>query len=240
MIMKGRTSHRPIAYVSFGTFVSVINRLAGRPLRKVLDRKRCGTFSNSTWAQLCGSLRALKLLDERGAPTVSMKSLLVEDHKPVLAKILQENYRELFAADLSRINSARVNQILAHTTGVTGETLRKAVSFFLGAARYCGVQLSSELRSRIRRRSQRSTPTIRANIAVGAARFHAVEAQLSKDRLVSLTANDITLTIKFRRGSLPELRNAEHDLLHYLFNELLVFKNRAAKERARGLTNTNV
>src|SRR5882724_672997 len=134
--MKRQPDSRPVAYVAFGAFVSALDNLNKSSLTGVLNRAACGAVSNSTWSQLTRTLRFFDLINDDDVPTESLKSLVrASNRKPILRALLKRHYPELFSVDLTRLGLRRLEKLLAGR-GISGATLGRARSFFLGAARY--------------------------------------------------------------------------------------------------------
>lgn len=136
---------RPIAYVSFTTFLDALDLLKGTPLDKPLDRRTLGDVSNATWHQLRHTLRFLGLLTDQHVPTASLKALVqAKNRKPALTRLLKKYYTDLFRPDLTHINLGQLDRFFSKY-GVKHATLRKARSFLIRAARYSEIPLSPDL-----------------------------------------------------------------------------------------------
>jgi hypothetical protein len=228
--MERHSYLKPVAYVSFRTFMSALDNLKASSLSARLDRANCGNFSDSTWRQLTRSLRLLELVDELDVPTESLKSLVrVNDRKPILRRLLKKHYPELFAADLSRVGLARFDKLLA-VYAVSGATLRKARSFFLGAAKYSEVPLSPEVARIIRRRVTRPLRSVHSETRYKKGVRNTLEQRASENDTVSLTLMDISLSLSFP-GGFAKLAKDEREHLYHLLDELVLLNQRAAASR---------
>jgi hypothetical protein len=228
--MKGRSSAKPIPYVSFTTFLTALDAFR-RVRRGALRREHLNGGAYTSWDQLSRTLRVLDLVDGQMMPTSLFRTLLIGDRKSSLAKILKQHYRELIS-NLARFTPEQLDQTLEDTYGLSGTTVTKARSFLLGAARYCDLPISPELAATVRNRSSRKYFDLKKRKS-STGNFRAIEPNLSENKTLSLTADDMTITVSFRRGSLPEISKTEHELMAHLFGELQAFKARAKEKNRR-------
>ena len=132
-------------YVSWGLLVRLIERLESNPPPRI-DRTIL-KGSNQSRSQTILALKALELIDSEGAVTESFTTLLgAGDSRPATVRSLLERfYKEPVA--LGRVNGTQ-QQLVEEFQGygVSGSTVRKAISFFLKAAEYAGVQTSPHFR----------------------------------------------------------------------------------------------
>lgn len=132
-------------YLSYQTFSSFIDELASRPLPPQLDRSMLSTKSGTDQA---GLLSALKFFDlTKGENVVQPKlSALVTGHPEQRKALLAQMVKERYATQLgvSAQNGTEKNLVDSFDQyGITGETRRKAMTFFLHAARAAGLTLSA-------------------------------------------------------------------------------------------------
>lgn len=145
-------------YVSFRTFLNFIEWLGevGVPTR--MDRTFWGQkLSGIGGSQVMSALRFLGLLSDEDRPDPYLDRLAEngDQRKSGLRELLQSHYapalREL---DLERATPGELRDRFA-VYGFQGDTLRKAVAFFVHAAQYAELPLSTHI--------SRSTKTRRAN-----------------------------------------------------------------------------
>ena len=130
------------AYVPFRTFMSALDSLQhGVP--NTIDRTVWPTFSGLYQSQTLGAFRFLGLIDAEGKPTPDLQKLVEEkDSRPThLRKILERSYESLVKENLMKMTTGSFNSAMEEY-GATGDTHRKAVSFFLKAAKYAGLPIS--------------------------------------------------------------------------------------------------
>ena len=144
-------SPRPaVPYVPFKTFLTAVEAFE-RGLPNQLDRSIWPSYSGAIQGQLLAAFRFLGLIDDQHAPTAELRQLVArpDARRGLLRKLLERAYPRLIALDLAR-TSPRQFEDAMREYGVAGATLRKAVSFFLQAARYTGLPLSVLLKAKTR------------------------------------------------------------------------------------------
>ena len=147
-------------YVSFNTFRTLLDwlRSEGVPLR--FDRSFWQTkFSGSTGTQLVAALRFLGLL-EGETPASDLQGLVdatPEERRFILKEILRDSYRAVPFEELDRATPAMVRRWF-RAYPIDGHTLRKAVSFFVLAAREAEVSMSTAVRKMARPRTAGTPP----------------------------------------------------------------------------------
>jgi hypothetical protein len=146
---EGRQPSAP--YVSFKTFLNFLawakEYIPIQYDRSVLNRKYNGGLAT----QLMAGLRFLSLISE-DRPTKLLHDLAEADEtqqKALLASILRSSYTAIDFEQLDRATPKMLADWLRNH-GLDGETLRKAETFFVSAAQYCGIKLSPALEGRRR------------------------------------------------------------------------------------------
>ena len=132
-------------YVSFNTFRTLLIWLKseGVPLR--FDRSFWQTkFSGTTGTQLMAALRFLHLLNGE-TPLPGLETLVLASHEQkrhMLGKLLLNSYSVVPFEELPRATPAMVRKWFA-SYPIYGHTLRKALSFFINAAREATLPMSN-------------------------------------------------------------------------------------------------
>ena len=168
---SGAVQRDPIAappYVSFNTFMTLLDWLGqeGVPLR--FDRSFWhAKFSGTTGTQLTAALRFLGLLDgDRPLPGLEkLVQATAPERRVILRALLQGAYGHVPLEALERATPAMVRGWLrAYPVG--GHTLRKAISFFVNAARDAEIPMSSPVRrmAKATGRTSSSDPRERASL----------------------------------------------------------------------------
>jgi len=133
---------RTVAYVPFKTFLNAIESLE-HGLPNVVDRTVWPSYSGVMQSQVLGAFRFLGLINAVGVPTPELQKLIEDkaSRKAQLRKLLERSYASLVKRDLTKMSAGSFDTAMREY-GVTGDTHRKASSFFLQAARYAELPLS--------------------------------------------------------------------------------------------------
>lgn len=161
--MRTSAKKRIAAYVPFKTFLTALDTLESAGVPRQIDRSIWRSFSGLVQSQILGAFRFLGLI-EGEVPTPELRKL-VEDkqNRPaVLRGILEENYSALVSRDLTKMTGTMLEEHIEEYN-VSGATKRKAVTFFLQAAKYAKLPLSRFLLSQTR-----NSPAIRRKKRTGA------------------------------------------------------------------------
>jgi hypothetical protein len=156
-------SNQPPPYSSYKTFGTFLERL-GPDLPNRVDRSVLGHMSGANQYQLLAALRYLRLVSQAGVVTERLRDLVKADgasRQDILRRLITEAYPFLFEGfDLKRATMHEIEVRFA-AAGASGDTIRRCVSFFLGVARDCGIQLSPFLeQARQRRKNVRKQTTM--------------------------------------------------------------------------------
>lgn len=153
-----------VAYVPFKTFLSALETLE-HGLPHVIDRTVWPSSSGVIQSQTLGAFRFLGLIDSEGRPTPDLEKLVgdKDNRKAQLRRILERSYASLVKLDLTKMSAGSFDAAMREF-GMTGDTHRKASSFFLQAARYAELPLSTYILKQTRnvsgvRRRRGPTPT---------------------------------------------------------------------------------
>jgi len=143
------------AYVAFGRFVDLLDRLESAGIPGRVDRGYWYPYlRGAVGARLMGTLRFLNLIDAASESKTELAAVVPqENRKQVLGALLKQRYKPIFElADPARATRLQLDKAFKETFTVAGDTRRKAVTFFLKAASYAELPLSSYV-------GLRSTPT---------------------------------------------------------------------------------
>lgn len=138
------------AYVPFRTFLSAIDALEhGVP--KQLDRTIWRSQSGVVQSQIMMALRFFGLVDDSDKPTAALHRLVdaKERRQEHIKSLLHHAYHDLIEHDLTKMTTKMLDSAMEQYN-VTGDTKRKAITFFLQAARYADLPLHPLLSSQTR------------------------------------------------------------------------------------------
>ena len=134
---------RKLPYPGFGTFQNFLERLSKQGVPDVIDRQFIGG-SGGTQSLMLGALTFLGLVDdETNKPTRTLEELAIaseEDRAAIYRRLVVHNYSG--ALELGAKASQGQLDAWFRQQGLTGDTSRKAQSFFLSLAKAGGVEVS--------------------------------------------------------------------------------------------------
>lgn len=149
-------------YISFAQLQSVLDRMNTEGVPSRMDRSYLGSWSGASQSQFLAAARALDLIDEHKRPTSLFKALATEpDRRPELVRaLLEDKYARVLALDKTATQQ-QLEEVL-RDMGTSGATTRKAATFFLHAADFAGIEVSTFFKSsRASSSGSRSTGTRR-------------------------------------------------------------------------------
>ncbi len=149
-------------YLSFRTFLGVIDNLRENGLPSQVDKSIFASRSGSDQSQIMSALRFLGLIDEDHKTQQDLERLVgskanSQEEKQVFSEILKKRYAKIF----DQINPANttINQVqrIFSDYGCKGTTIGRAVRFFIRSLEYCEMEVSTRLTARARRGTQWGT-----------------------------------------------------------------------------------
>ncbi len=128
-----------------------------------IDRTLMKSVAGGDQARIISALQFLKLIKEDGKPRAGFEHLRdakTEDEvKAAWADVLREAYSDVFnALDLSSATQGQLEETFKDAYKIQGDTVRKAITFFLHLARSAGIPLSSYFKA-TRKRGPRTPGT---------------------------------------------------------------------------------
>lgn len=141
--MSDDTKQPKPPYLPWTTFQNIADELRGKGLPNKLDRTAIQGKSGSTQAHYLAALRFFDLIDAEDRPTERLTDYVTnpDRRKAIVAEMLQEKYAAALALGTSSTSAQLSAQFRDY--GLEGETGRKAIAFFLNAARFAGITVSS-------------------------------------------------------------------------------------------------
>lgn len=133
-------------YLPFKTFLTALDRLkVGHP--PVVDGSFWHGMSGGTQRQIVITLRFFGLLGENGEVAKELDLLSrAEDRRTLIGNLLRTFYTSIFEIGVEHATPNQFNEALRQYN-VSGSTLEKARSFFLQAAKFAEITLSSGIQS---------------------------------------------------------------------------------------------
>jgi hypothetical protein len=152
--MASENQVRTAPYVAFKSFCSAIQSLRIHGLPPTLNRTAWENRSGAEQSQILGALTFLGLTNDKGATQESLKELVgltenSDDERHYYASLLRTSYESVFKLDLQNETPKQLEDAIGEF-GVSGKVKDRAVRFFLKAALYARIPLSSRLTARMR------------------------------------------------------------------------------------------
>ncbi len=140
-------------YVPFKTFISAIEPLE-QQIPERLDRTVWTDKNSWTISQILIAFRFFGLADHKNRPLPGLAKLVLDktNRKNTFRSIFENCYQPITSHNLSTITINQIYEAI-QKYGISGSTLKKAVSFFLAAADYAEMPLSPDLHRKMRSNS---------------------------------------------------------------------------------------
>lgn len=136
-------------YVSLSAIMAVIAVLRDHGTPYPIDEIAVQHVSSSMRRQVLSGLRFLRLIDARGRALPGLKSLVVAYETPawptVLTSVLKVAYEPLFQHDLGTMSPTVFQRLFRSQYPSTDGVTRKAITFFISAARSAQIPLNGDL-----------------------------------------------------------------------------------------------
>jgi Family of unknown function (DUF5343) len=148
-----QTRQTPPAYFAFKTLTNMIVKMEEHGPPNRVDRTFLTGMSGAGQTQFIAGLKSLGLIDNDGTVQPMLTNLVEqsENRQALMGQLLREKYPE--AVELGKTNATTGELVeIFNGYGVQGDTARKAIAFYLNAAKYAGdIRLSPNFK----------TPTVR-------------------------------------------------------------------------------
>ncbi|MGB7588608.1 MAG: DUF5343 domain-containing protein [Solirubrobacterales bacterium] len=135
-------------YVSFRTLENLIKRMEEEGTPQQIDRTYIVNLPGSTQSMLIKALTELGLMDGDKRPTSALTKLVdhPEDRSHLIGELVKKHYGAAINLG-SNATQGQLQALFASEYGVTGSTQRKAIAFFLAAAKAGEVGLSKHFKT---------------------------------------------------------------------------------------------
>ena len=134
---------RTAVYVPYKTFLTSLEIL-GQGLPDEIDPSAWQSFSGGVRSQVLSAYKFLGLIDEHGNTQDSLRELIEKKaaRKELLTKLLTDKYALVVARAKSNATQSQFEEEM-RKYNVSGETMEKAIRFYLAAAAALGLPLST-------------------------------------------------------------------------------------------------
>jgi len=146
----------------YRTFLSSLERLS-EAIPPRIDRGIWRNQTGTVQSLIMGAYRFFGLIDEQNKPMKLLNDLVSHRDKPqsIVKTMLEDKYAEVIKHNLSTMTEALINDYFESAFGVEGDTKRKAITFFLQAAKAVEMPLSKFLQTQVRVRTSGTRRTKR-------------------------------------------------------------------------------
>lgn len=130
-------------YFPFRSLTNLLVRMETEDIPRRLDRGYLSNMAGGSIAQFLTGLRSLGLIDSEERPRPELVELVkAGDQRPqLIADLIQAKYPWAIELGEAKATHQELEEAF-RARGPSGSTLRKAVAFYLAAARYAGLPLS--------------------------------------------------------------------------------------------------
>ena len=127
--------------------MNLVSRMGDEGVPSRIDRSYLSNMPGSAQTFLMSGMRSLGFIDADGKPTELLLDFVdsPQERENLIAGLLESRYTE--PMKLGRNATQQQLEEAFRSYGITGSTLRKAVAFFLAAAKFAGVELSPHFRT---------------------------------------------------------------------------------------------
>jgi len=127
-------------YIAFKTLIDIVERMEREEPPTRVDGSYLDSYAGGYRPTVINNLQTLGLLNTAGEPTEKLKALIKAseaERKVQIADILRATYPDVVALNKYSTQQQFLDAFTA--MGVSGDTRRKAISFFLKAATFAGL-----------------------------------------------------------------------------------------------------
>ncbi|MCA1704979.1 MAG: hypothetical protein LC808_17640 [Actinobacteria bacterium] len=130
-------------YLPFSTFIGFLDKLGEHDIPPRIDRSVMDSMSGTTQSFLLAALRSFDLVGENFEvrPTLERLALNPDERPQLIGDLLRHYYAEQIKLGTETATSGQLAESFRNYD-LSGETVRKAIRFFLHAAEFAGIKLS--------------------------------------------------------------------------------------------------
>lgn len=217
-------------YLSFLTFWNFLLALAAKPLPPQIDRSMMDSKSGTDQTYLFAALRAFDFITETNAVLPLLRDFAEGDEamrKLILSKLVREKYAPAIEVSDNNGTAKQLQEVFSTEWDLSGDTLRKATTFFLHAARSVGMELSPHFPQTRAGSGAPSTPRKRAAkkkpVEPTPQTYQAPPTASGDSYVVKLTSGgSVTLTVEASHFALSKVK-ADREFVFGLVDALTAY-----------------
>ena len=227
-------------YLPLKTLIGALDALReGVPKR--IDRGIWRSQSGAVQGQIMIALRFFDLLDEADAPTLPLLEQLAQadeaGRKKFLKPLVERHFHQVIAHDLTKMTPAMLTEEM-EKFGVSGSTLRKAVTFFLQVAKYLELPLSPFLSDKTRtspktRRKSATRPAAAGAVVVPPPAPPSGSPGSSTKTVELRSGGQITVNVS---GDIWNMNSADREFVLALIDQVRAYEEKEAPKKAAAKT----
>ena len=134
-------------YIAFQTLKTLLQNMKADGVPGRIDKTMLRNFSGAVASQLITALKFLNLTDFNGHPMPPLRSLVDAYGTDVwperLGGIIRTAFSPIFTLDLETATPGQFNETFSREFDGEGDTMRKAVTFFVNAVREADIPIST-------------------------------------------------------------------------------------------------
>lgn len=130
----------PPPYFAFRTLLNTLEDMKKRGIPNRIDRTFLTGMSGAGQTQFIAGLKSLGLIDAAGSVQDRLREMVsgtAEDRQRILGEVLKDRYAEAVELGTTNATTGELVEVFRHY-GVSGDTARKAIAFYLNAAKFAG------------------------------------------------------------------------------------------------------
>jgi len=210
---ESKTDDLKPPYLPFQTFLGFLTELGSKPLPPQIDRSMMNSKSGTDQANLFSALKFFDLIDNEQVVQDGLKALAASDEagrKGAIGAMLQQRYPHQFEVSEQNGTEKLLLDSIEEDFGYTGDTRRKAMTFFLHSARWAGIELSAHFpvtrmgSGRTASTRAKRTPKKKAGPTQGTAPKGTPLAQGERVSVALGSAGSVEVDVKVRWLELPD------------------------------------
>lgn len=160
--MESKDKIQAPPYFSFKTLTNMLTQMEEHGPPNRIDRSFLTGMSGAGQTQFMGGLRSLGLIDVEGNVQPYLTTLVSnpDDRPRLIGQLVRKRYPEAVALGAEgNATTGELQELFRSVHGVQGDTARKAIAFFLAAAKYAGdIRLSPNFKTPSVPRNGSSSP----------------------------------------------------------------------------------
>lgn len=134
-------------YIAFQTLKTLLQNMKVDGVPGRIDKTMLRNFSGAVASQLITALKFLGLTDGDGHPTPILRDLIhaygTDDWPSALASVIKDAFAPIFALNLETATPGQFTEKFGTVFDGEGDTLRKAITFFVNAVREAKIPISN-------------------------------------------------------------------------------------------------